>query len=124
MRFLIVDDEEFKFERIRKVLKGHTVDRAGSYVSAIEKIHDNTYNGIFLDMGFPLMDDGSEYDREQGLNVLDEMKRIANTTPVVIYSGRYVDLSSYTNIEDYLPTDIDTDRLMACIKALINKLQK
>lgn len=122
MRFLIVDDEDFKIERISKALKGHTVDTAGSYMSAIDKIHNNSYKAVFLDMGFPAMEDGSEYDREQGLNVLDEMKRVDNTTPVVIYSGRYSDVSSYTNIADYLPTDIDTDRLKGCIESLINKV--
>jgi Response regulator containing CheY-like receiver, AAA-type ATPase, and DNA-binding domains len=121
MRFLIIDDEDFKVKRISNCLKGYTVDKATSYVSAIDKIHNNAYNGIFLDMGFPAFEDGSEYDREQGLNVLDEMKRIGDTTPVIIYSGRYSDVSSYTNISDYLPTDIDTERFMACISDLVHK---
>lgn len=108
LKILIVEDIDYKAERVKECMYDHTVERAKSRNSALRLIVENKYDGIVLDMGLPIFDDGYGLDSKQGLFVLREMKRKKIDTPVVIYSTNlaYVyDTFEYKNVKDYITCD-------------------
>lgn len=105
-RFLIIDDDEEKIEILIKILRNKKVkfDIAKSYNSAIRNIIQNKYCGIFLDMNFPIFDYEGVQNNE-GIKVLSEIKRRKIEIPIAIHSSKYVDVSMFDNVKDYIMYD-------------------
>lgn len=71
-------------------------------------------------MNFPTFDnEGVEIN--EGLSVLRELDRKKINIPVVIYSSKYVDISKYENVIDYIL--YEGYDLMKRVKAIKNKLK-
>lgn len=103
MRFLIIDDDNKKIDTVKQFLEGHEVVIAQSYDSGMTKIVSAAYDGIILDMAFPMSDNEPwKVYGVNGLCVLSEMKRKKINTPVVIYSSSITDVSEYENVKDYI----------------------
>jgi DNA-binding response OmpR family regulator len=81
MKLLIVEDEKSLSKSICEYLRmeGHLCEEAGSFREAVQKIADNVYDCIILDIGLP---DGS------GLDVIREMKLNRSTDRILILSAK------------------------------------
>lgn len=81
MKLLIVEDDRSLCTAINDYLKmeGHVCEIANNYRQAINKVADNTYDCIILDIGLP---DGS------GLDVIRELKDNKSTDGILILSAK------------------------------------
>ena len=120
MKILIIDDEKWKSDAIMQAIQSSypnadiTVKR--SYQSGLYDIYynqyQNQYDYLILDMQFPLYDDGTGMDREQGLHVLAEIQRKYKNqknlkTKIIICSSGYKDYKKYDyeNVIGYILFD-------------------
>lgn len=104
MRFLIIDDDDFKVEEFTKHLAlEDTVTVKKSYCTGLTELVTNrgNYDCLILDMNFPHFDN-ERVQSDEGLRVLHEIKRKKIDIPIVIYSSKYVDVSEYANVKDYV----------------------
>ena len=117
MKILIVDDEKM----IREVIKeyclaaSYTVDCADSGKSALEKLQNNTYDLMVLDIMMPEMD---------GYTMLRELPK-ANRIPTIILSARGEEFDKLLGfdlgIDDYLTKPFSPKELIARIKAILKR---
>lgn len=98
---MIVDDNEYKVQRICGYLKSimpikHTIHKTGEYVSAARYIHDNMRDGkakryiLLLDWSFPLRADRYP-EAGMGHQLLSEIKRLGIDLKTIIVSSDKVD---------------------------------
>jgi DNA-binding NtrC family response regulator len=112
-RVLIVDDEERFRTTMCKLLsvKGLYASTAGSGQEALEKIAQETFDVLILDIRMPDMG---------GLEVLSEVKKIDPSVEVIIMTG-YASVDTAREIMkfgayDYLLKPYDTDQLLEKIE--------
>ncbi len=81
MKLLIVEDEKSLSRSICEYLKmeGYLCEEAYNFREAINKVADNIYNCIILDLGLP---DGS------GLDIIQELKKNKSTDRILILSAK------------------------------------
>jgi CheY-like chemotaxis protein len=115
IRLLVVDDEE----NIRILFKeeledeGYIVDVAASGEEAIEKIKENHFDLIILDIKMPGMD---------GITVLNKIKNMNKEQPVVLcsaYGELRQDFSSWVS-DAYVVKSADLHELKETIKNLLH----
>ena len=120
LKILIVDDEEL----IRTVIKeysidaGFNVEEASSGVEALEKIMNNNFDILILDIMMPKMD---------GYTLLEEIpeeKRI----PTIVLSARGEEFDKLKGfdlgIDDYVTKPFSPKELIARINAVLSRLGK
>lgn len=117
IRFLIVDDEE----KIRDVaceyarVSGFECDEASDGLEALNKIRDNDYDVIILDIMMPNMD---------GFTAIKEIKAISDV-PILMLSARQEEfdklLAFDLGIDDYVTKPFSPKELMARIKAIADR---
>jgi DNA-binding response OmpR family regulator len=105
MRILMIEDDNYKVQKVLEHLQKHKVDVKKSYNSGMRALLKEEYDAVILDMTFPTFDERSLPKPEMGLQVLREMKRKKITLPVLIHSGDEVDVSEYENIKGYILAD-------------------
>lgn len=112
-KVLIVDDEErFRMTMCKLLsIKGVDAGTAGSGQEALEKIGQETYDVLILDIRMPDMG---------GLEVLSEVKKIDPFVEVIIMTG-YASVDTAREIMkfgayDYLLKPYDTDQLLEKIE--------
>jgi ActR/RegA family two-component response regulator len=87
---LIVDDDRFLREELENYLKRSSGDFAfhvtiaENYESALEKLNENSFDGVILDLLFPK--EGEE-DANAGAKLLEEMRKYAKDAAIVILTG-------------------------------------
>ena len=117
MKLLIVDDEEKLREVIKEysISEGYTTDTAENGLIALEKLNNNKYDMLILDIMMPVKD---------GFSLLKELpkdKRI----PTIVLSARtdeYDKLQGFDlGVDDYVTKPFSPKELMARIKALAKK---
>lgn len=104
MKFLIIDDDDFKVGAFTKHLTSKdTFTIRKSYCTGLRELVTNkeNYDCLILDMNFPHFDN-DRVQSDEGLKVLQEIKRKQINIAVVIYSSKYVDVSEYSNVKDYI----------------------
>ena len=116
-KILIVDDEE----RIRDIIKeyldfeGYTYDEASDGMEAIEKIKNNEYNVVVLDIMMPKID---------GFTVVREVRKFSQV-PVIMLSARgeeYDKLFGFEmGVDDYITKPFSPKELVARIKAVLKR---
>ncbi|MDH4394490.1 MAG: response regulator transcription factor [Limnobacter sp.] len=115
MRVLLVEDDEQIASGVQSALKrkAYQVDWVSDGKQALNAALDNHFDLIVLDLGLPGMD---------GIEVLSQLRRKHNQTPVIIVSARD---STQNRIEglncgadDYLVKPFDLDELFARIYAI------
>lgn len=114
MKLLVVDDELL----IRNVIKeyalneGYTVDEAEDGNEAIEKVEENNYDLIIMDIMMPHKD---------GFSSANEIKEIKNI-PIIFLSARTEELDKLNGFslgaDDYVTKPFSPKELMARIKAV------
>lgn len=117
MKILVVDDEKM----IRDVIKEYClsqkfqIDEAENGKVALEKLLNNSYDLMVLDIMMPVMD---------GFTMLKQLPN-NKKIPVIVLSARgeeYDKLSGFDlGIDDYLTKPFSPNELIARIKAIINR---
>lgn len=121
MNILIIDDEPELVEKLSLVLskENYTVDTAGDGRQALDKICDDTYDLILLDIMLPYID---------GLEILKELRKAEIDTPVLMLTakGDVEDRVAGLNLgaDDYLGKPFSIAELLARIRALIRRQYK
>ena len=116
-KILIVDDEE----RIRDIIKeyldfeGYTYDEASDGVEAIEKIRNDEFDAVVLDIMMPKVD---------GFTVVREVRKFSQV-PVIMLSARgeeYDKLFGFEmGVDDYITKPFSPKELVARIKAVLKR---
>lgn len=119
-RILVVDDEK----KIREVIKtyaefeGHEVVEAVDGIDAIEKVKENDFDVIVMDIMMPILDGFSSYK---------EIKKIKDI-PVLMLSARgeeYDKLFGFEiGIDDYVTKPFSPKELMARLNVIVNRNNK
>lgn len=114
---LIVDDEE----RIRDIIKeyldfeGYTYDEASNGMEAIDKIKENEYSVVILDIMMPKVD---------GFTVVREVRKFSDV-PVIMLSARgeeYDKLFGFEmGVDDYITKPFSPKELVARVKAILKR---
>ncbi|ERT60178.1 DNA-binding response OmpR family regulator [Peptoniphilus koenoeneniae] len=119
-KILIVDDEE----KIREVIKtygeynGHKVLEAVDGLDAIEKVKENDFDIIVMDIMMPKLD---------GFTAYKEIKKIKDI-PVIMLSARSEEYDKLFGFEvgadDYVVKPFSPKELMARINVIVNRNRK
>lgn len=118
MNILVVDDEEEFREQLERILVGelYRVETAADGNEALEKIWEDTYDLVLLDIMLPGLD---------GFSVLREMRQAGLDTPVLILTARGqvddrvrgLDLGA----DDYLAKPFSMAELLARVRAMFRR---
>ena len=118
MRLLLVEDNERFAELLKRGLTaaGFVVDVIGTAAEATEVLETNRFEVVVLDLGLPDAD---------GLDVLTEMRRRRDATPVLILTARG-SLKDRVNglgsgADDYLVKPFALEELIARLRALLRR---
>lgn len=118
MNILIIDDEPYLLEKLASVLTGeqYTVDTADDGRAELDKIWNDTYDLILLDIMLPGMN---------GLEILSEIRAAGIGTPVLMLTakGDIDDKVAGLNLgaDDYLAKPFSLAELLARVRALIRR---
>jgi len=118
MNILIIDDERELLEKLNSVLTSehYTVETAADGRGGLEKVWNDTYDLILLDIMLPGMN---------GLEVLSEIRAAGILTPVLMLTakGDIKDKIAGLNLgaDDYLAKPFSLGELLARIRALLRR---
>jgi len=118
MRLLIVEDEPGLLEQLFRMLteRKYDVDRAVDGEMALDKIFDNPYDLILLDVMLPERD---------GFEVLREIRKADIMTPVLMLTARGEIQDKILGLDqgadDYLAKPFSSAELLARIRALLRR---
>ena len=120
MKILVVDDEELIRDVIKEYLEANNyiVEEASNGIEALEKLENNKYDLLILDIMMKELDGFSMLDR------LDKSKMI----PTIVLSARgeeYDKLHGFDlGIDDYLTKPFSPKELVARVKAILKRSSK
>ena len=106
---LVVDDERNILTSVSRALglEGYGVEVAGSAEIALGKLAKQTFDAILLDVQLPGID---------GLTMLDELRKLEITTPVIMMSGHAtIEVAmeaTRRGADDFIEKPISSDRLV------------
>lgn len=118
MRILLVDDEKEIREQLGRVLaeQRYIVDTAGDGEEALDRIFDQSYDLIVLDIMLPKRD---------GLTLLKDMRRAEIQTPVLMLTARGEIDDRIRGLDqgadDYLGKPFSVAELLARVRALLRR---
>ena len=118
MNILIIDDEPYLLEKIQSLLvsEHYTVETAADGRQGLEKIWNDTYDLILLDIMLPGID---------GLKILADLREDGITTPVLMLTakGDIEDKVKGLNLgaDDYLAKPFSPAELLARVRALLRR---
>lgn len=118
LKLLVVDDED----RIRRLLtmylsrEGYEMDEACDGAEALEKIAENHYDCILLDVMMPEKD---------GMEVLEELRIAENQTPIILLTAKGEESDRVTGFEtgadDYIVKPFSPREVVLRVKALLRR---
>jgi two-component system, OmpR family, phosphate regulon response regulator OmpR len=119
-RLLMIDDDARLTAMVGDYLRGHgyEVDTAGSLAAARERLRDDGYDALLLDLMLP---DGD------GLELTRELRAQARTRrlPLLMLTARGEPMDRILGLEigadDYLPKPFEPRELLARVKALLRR---
>lgn len=118
MRLLLVEDDDMLGESLKKALERHAygVDWVQDGESAIDTLKDSPFAAVVLDINLP---------KRSGLEVLADMRKRKNMTPVLLLTARDTPTQKVegldTGADDYLVKPFDLDELLARLRALVRR---
>jgi DNA-binding NtrC family response regulator len=120
-RLLIVDDEEEFLLSSSQAMsrRGFTVDVAPNGVTALEKVEENDYDAVVLDVKMPDID---------GIEVFRQIHKSQPGLPIILLTGHSsigdAFQTSKEGIADYLAKPIDLDELAKRVNQAISAARK
>ena len=118
MKILVVDDEPDLLEQLRETLTSqrYDVDTADDGESALNRLFDNPYDLIILDIMLPIVD---------GLAILREIREANIATPVLMLTAKGDVEDKIQGLDfgadDYLAKPFAMAELMARIRSLLRR---
>jgi len=118
MKILVVDDEPDLLEQLRETLTSqkYDVDTADDGESALDKMFDNLYDLVILDIMLPFFD---------GLAILIEIRKANIDTPVLLLTAKGDVEDKIKGLDygadDYLAKPFAMAELMARIRSLLRR---
>ena len=118
MKILVVEDNESMLDLIETTLRqdNFIIDRAGDGEIALEKVKQNKYDLIILDIILP---------KKDGFAIIVSLRALGNKTPVLaISSNNLVDTrikAINLGADDFLVKDFSLDELTARVKCLLRR---
>ncbi|HSQ83697.1 MAG TPA: response regulator transcription factor [Desulfobacterales bacterium] len=118
MKILVVDDEPVLLEQLRETLTSqkYDVDTADDGESALDKLFDNLYDLVILDIMLPKVD---------GLAVLREIRKAKVKTPILMLTAKGSVEDKIKGLDygadDYLAKPFAMAELMARIRSLLRR---
>ncbi|WP_114377693.1 response regulator transcription factor [Elioraea thermophila] len=118
MRVLLVEDDPVSARTIGLMLKSAQIvaDHAATGEEAIDLLRTYDYDIVILDFLLPDM---------KGADVIREMRRMKNATPVLVLSGlsdQQTKVRSFeTGADDYLVKPFDREELLARLRAIVRR---
>ncbi|MEJ2657132.1 MAG: response regulator transcription factor [Desulfobacterales bacterium] len=118
MKILVVDDEPDLLEQLQETLanQNYNVDTADDGESALDKLFDNPYDLIILDIMLPKVD---------GLSILKEIRKANFKTPVLMLTAKGAVEEKIKGLDygadDYLAKPFAIAELMARIRSLLRR---
>ncbi len=119
-RILLLEDEvkiaEFVIHGLEKA--GYQVEHVADGVSGLKNTFKNTYDLVLLDIMLPKLN---------GLELLQQLRKGGNTTPVIILSAK-VDLNDRLRgfefgADDYMPKPFYVEELIAKMRVILGRRQ-
>jgi DNA-binding response OmpR family regulator len=118
MRVLLVEDDRMIAQGLQTALRqdGYTVDWMGDGRSAAAALHASRFDLVLLDLGLPERD---------GLEVLRELRRRGDATPVIILTARD-DMEDRiqgldAGADDYIVKPFDLDEVGARMRSVLRR---
>ena len=118
MRVLVVEDDRMIARGLHRALKedGYTVDGVADGRSAAEALRSSRFDLVLLDLGLPGRD---------GLEVLRDLRRRGDATPVIILTARD-DISDRIDgldagADDYIVKPFDLDEVAARMRSVLRR---
>jgi DNA-binding response OmpR family regulator len=118
MRLLLVEDERDLSSAIKRVLEYNKFDVDVAYdgIQGLQKIDENEYDGVILDVMMPRMD---------GFQMVRRLRDNGNNIPVLMLTARgEIDdkvLGLDSGADDYLTKPFQIKELLARIRALLRR---
>ena len=118
MRLLLVEDDDMLGESLKKALERHAygVDWVQDGEAAIDTLANSPFAAVVLDINLP---------KRSGLEVLQDLRRRKNMTPVLLLTARDLPQQKVEGLDagadDYLIKPFDLDELLARLRALIRR---
>lgn len=119
-KILIVDDEKLIVKGLRVSLENddYQVDTAYDGQEALEKIQNNTYNLVLLDVMLPVLD---------GTEVCQRVREFSDV-PIIMVTAKSEDMDKILGLEygadDYVTKPFNIMELKARIKAILRRMKK
>lgn len=121
MRILVVDDETDIRNQLGAMLTGlkYSVDTAADGEEALDRIFDQPFDLIILDIMLPVRD---------GLSVLEEIRKAEIKTPVLMLTARGEIDDRVRGLDqgadDYLAKPFSASELLARVRALLRRVSE
>jgi DNA-binding response OmpR family regulator len=114
MRVLLVEDDRMIAQGLQTALRqdGYTVDWMGDGRSAAAALHASRFDLVLLDLGLPERD---------GLEVLRELRRRGDATPVIILTARDDMEDRIQGADDYIVKPFDLDEVGARMRSVLRR---
>src|SRR6202044_2958015 len=118
MRVLVVEDDRMIAKGLHTALKqdGYAVDGVSDSRSAAEALRSSRFDIVLLDLGLPERD---------GLDVLRELRRRNDATPVIILTARDEVQNRIAGLDagadDYIVKPFDLDEVMARMRSVLRR---
>ena len=115
---LIIDDEKSIRKTLRDILEyeGYKVTEAADGAEGLQKIKDEEFAAILLDVKMPKMD---------GMEVLKELQANSNEVPVIMISGHGTMETAVEAVKkgayDFVQKPMDLNRLLVTIRNAMEK---
>ncbi len=119
MRILVVDDEYSLLQQLQQILESqrYIVDTAADGEEALDRIFDQPFDLIILDIMLPKRD---------GLSVLKEVRGAKINTPILMLTARSEINDKIKGLDqgadDYLPKPFSVAELLARVRALFRRV--
>ena len=117
---LIIEDNEVENHAIADLLSGHEISTTSAFSGkeALEKMESEKPDGIIIDLKLPDTD---------GYQVMEEIRKKNNEIPIIVYSGKEIDIQEETKLKKYANTiivknDYSYQRLMDEVKLFLHQI--
>ena len=120
VKILIVEDEFAMRQGLKDNLEieGYEVDQAGDGKTGLEKILNNKYNLVILDVMMPEM---------SGFDVCKKVRAAGNFTPIILLTAKGEEIDKVLGLElgadDYITKPFGLRELLARVKAILRRIE-